>query len=86
MSDETEATELATNDELATPDITTMQKGAGAIFLAVAAGCLSQGVTGTDLAVYLGCASFVTSALIIGDAVIRNGRAVGAGAINLYRG
>lgn len=72
--------------EMTTPDVTPVQKGAGAIFAAVAAGCLAGGVTGTDLLAYLGSAAIVTGALILGDSHLRNGRSRGAGAINNYRG
>ena len=81
-----EETTIERIPEMETPDVTLVQKSAGAVFLAVAAGCLAQGVTGTDLLAYLGSAALVTAALIVGDAVIRNGRSHGAGAINNYRG
>jgi hypothetical protein len=77
--------DIEAKPEMTTPDVTPMQLGAGGIFAGVASGCLLQGVTGVDLLAYLGTAAIVTGALVIADAVIRSGRARGAGAINNYR-
>jgi hypothetical protein len=60
---------------MSTPDVTPAQYGAGGIFLAVAFACVSRSVTGVDLLAYLFSGAFVTAALVISDAVIRNGRA-----------
>ena len=58
-----------------TPDVTPTQYGAGGIFLAVALACLAQSITGTDLLAYLVSAALVSAALVLSDAIIRNGRA-----------
>lgn len=58
-----------------TPDVTPAQYGAGGLFALVAGGCITAGVTGTDLLAYLGSTTVVTTALIIADAYIRRGRA-----------
>jgi hypothetical protein len=58
-----------------TPNVTPVQYGAGGVFLAVALGCLNGGITGSDLVAYLASAALVTAALVLADAIIRNGRA-----------
>ncbi len=58
-----------------TPDITKIQKGAGALYAAVALGCMSTGVTGVDLLAYLGSAALVSAGAMWADRGIRNGRA-----------
>lgn len=58
-----------------TPDITTIQKGAGALYGAVAIGCMTTGVTGIDLLAYLATAAIVSAAAMWADRGIRNGRA-----------
>ncbi len=60
---------------MTTPDATLIQKGAGALYLAVALGCLSTGVTGVDLAAYLVSSAIVSAAAMWADRGIRNGRA-----------
>lgn len=58
-----------------TPDVTTVQKGAGALYGSVALGCMAAGVTGSDLLAYLGTAAIVSAAAMWADRGIRNGRA-----------
>jgi hypothetical protein len=58
-----------------TPNVTPVQYGAGGVFLAVAAGCLNTSITGSDLVAYLASSALVTAALVLADAIIRNGRA-----------
>lgn len=58
-----------------TPDITPIQKGAGALYGTVALACLAAGITGTDLLAYLVSAALVSAGAMWADRGIRNGRA-----------
>lgn len=58
-----------------TPDVTLVQKGAGALYGSIAIGCMAAGVTGLDLVAYLSTAAIVSAAAMIADRGIRGGRA-----------
>ena len=58
-----------------TPDVTKVDYAAGGLFAVVAAGCLSQGVTGDDLIAYLVGAALVSVGAMVSDAIRRHGRA-----------
>lgn len=58
-----------------TPDVTTVQKGAGALYGSVALGCMAAGVTGADLLAYLASAAVVSAAAMYADRGIRESRA-----------
>lgn len=58
-----------------TPDVTTVQKGAGALFGSIALGCMATGVTGADLIAYLLSAALVSVGAMIADRGIRGDRA-----------
>lgn len=60
---------------MSTPDVTTIQKGAGALYASVALGCMATGVTGIDLLAYLLSAAIVSGGAMWADRGIRNGRA-----------
>lgn len=60
---------------MSTPDITPIQRGAGALYATVALACMAQGITGADLLGYLVSAAIVSAGAMWADRGIRNGRA-----------